>query len=634
MRDVTIPVVLFDRTGAIRYSNRAHDELLLQHGREVVGRKIWALAADRAEQARIREQIGRLSADATTGLRLAVKLRRGDGAVLDVRWDFGCIADIDQPSACYCCFATDLTRQSVAESSLRESENRFRALVESSPIGFWEITVDGYTKYLNPAMAAMLEIRGIEDLEGKTAYAFFTPASLEVMRREHARRIKGISGQYEAELVSARGTHHHIAIYGSPMFEPDGRVGGMIATMMDITHHRDAREILRQAHDDLDTRVKQRTAELHAANEALRESERLYRLLAENSSDMISRHAPDGVYLYASPACRTLLGFEPEELVGRSAYDLFHPEDLARLRAVHDAVLERPESETIEYRIRRKDGRYIWIESNARSIRDPKTGEVLEIHAASRDATARKAAEDEARRRQAEFAHFGRLSVMGEMAAGIAHELNQPLAAIANFARGCVMRIYSGAEPVQLVPAMEAAAGQAERASYVIQHIIRLARKHEPRRSTVRIQDLVDDVSSFMEFELRETSVSLERDLPADLPPVICDRVQIEQVLLNLVRNAIDSMGHLADQPRAVTIRARRNEQELEVAVIDSGRGISDEDTKKIFDAFYTTKRDGLGMGLPICQSILDAHHGRLWATRNPTAGATFHFVLPISPAS
>src|ERR1700722_2364021 len=243
----------------------------------------------------------------------------------------------------------------------------------------------------------------------------------------------------------------------------------------------------------------------------------------------------------------------------------------------------------------------------------------------------RKRAEDAYYEAQAELERVTRMSAMGALAASISHEVNQPLAAVVTNADACAM--WLSAEPPNLAEAraaVDSIAQEGTRASEVIRHIRAMFTKAAPERTTVQINDLVREVGSLIEGAALRNQVSIETELAADLPASVGDRVQLQQVIVNLILNGIEAMSDVADRPRQLVIRSQiQNSGEVLVAVRDSGVGIAPKDQKRIFDAFFTTKDQGMGMGLSISHSIIEAHGGRLWASSNGDHGATVQFTLP-----
>ncbi|MGE5154557.1 MAG: ATP-binding protein, partial [Bdellovibrio bacteriovorus] len=248
-----------------------------------------------------------------------------------------------------------------------------------------------------------------------------------------------------------------------------------------------------------------------------------------------------------------------------------------------------------------------------------------------RDITAVRRAEQQSRQHQAELVHVSRLSTMGEVATGMAHELNQPLSAIVNYANGCTRRMQSGAgQTDELLGALAQITSQAKRASEIIRRLRALVGKQPPIRADVDLNHLVQEVCSFLEFETAKLGVQIELDLAPGPIPVHVDLVQIEQVLLNLVSNALDALEETPQADRRLVIRTQDDlADEVRVSVEDSGPGMAPERLTLLFDPFYTTKEGGMGMGLTISQTILENHEGRIWAESEAGRGTVFHVALP-----
>jgi C4-dicarboxylate-specific signal transduction histidine kinase len=243
----------------------------------------------------------------------------------------------------------------------------------------------------------------------------------------------------------------------------------------------------------------------------------------------------------------------------------------------------------------------------------------------------RKRAEEAYYEAQAELERVTRMSAMGALAASISHEVNQPLAAVVTNADACAM--WLSAEPPNLAEAraaVDSIAQEGTRASEVIRHIRAMFTKAAPERTQVQINDLIREVGTLLEGAALRNQVLIQTELAADLPATVVDRVQLQQVIVNLILNGIEAMSDVADRPRHLVVRSQmQNSGEVLVAVRDSGVGIAPKDEKRIFDAFFTTKAQGMGMGLSISHSIIEAHGGRLWASSNSDHGATLQFTLP-----
>jgi C4-dicarboxylate-specific signal transduction histidine kinase len=227
-----------------------------------------------------------------------------------------------------------------------------------------------------------------------------------------------------------------------------------------------------------------------------------------------------------------------------------------------------------------------------------------------------------------------RLITMGEMASSLAHELNQPLAAIANYNMGCVNRLQANDyRPEELLAAMQKASAQAERAGKIIRRVRDFVKKSEPNRSAVAIAGVIEEVIGFTEIEARKAGVRISVSVPPDLPAAYADKIMIEQVVLNLVKNGLEAMHNTPRLERELAISARANGTDfIEVKVADRGHGVLVGQTEKLFAPFYTTKPEGMGMGLNICRSIIEFHQGRLWAIANSGGGSVFSFTLPVNP--
>jgi PAS domain S-box-containing protein len=266
------------------------------------------------------------------------------------------------------------------------------------------------------------------------------------------------------------------------------------------------------------------------------------------------------------------------------------------------------------------------------SLQRNERGQPVAILETNNDVTAAKEAEQALHAAQAALAHASRVTTLGELAASIVHEVNQPLAAIATNGDACARWI--GQEPPVLDEARDALlaiARDAHRAGEVIRRLRALAQKTDPQKAALEVNDVINDVLLMVEREAQKHHVIARTELANALPPVLGDRVQLQQVVLNLIMNAVDAMMSVADRPRELVIRSQQQgSDQVLIAVQDSGIGFDTTGTDRLFDAFFTTKPNGMGMGLPICRSIIEAHGGRLWASQNAGNGATFQFSLPL----
>jgi C4-dicarboxylate-specific signal transduction histidine kinase len=279
------------------------------------------------------------------------------------------------------------------------------------------------------------------------------------------------------------------------------------------------------------------------------------------------------------------------------------------------------------------------IHYSAFRIDDPETGQPVNVGNVCSDITERKRAEEKLRtseRRlvdaQIELAHVTRVTTLGELTASISHEVNQPLAGIIANAEACLRWLNRGTPDLDRARrSVEWIIDDGNRASEVIRRIRGLAKKSDIEKVPLDLNDVVRETIGLIQREVFSHQVSLRMELVPTLPTIMGDRVQLQQVIINLVMNGIEAMQSVTDRPRELLIRSRQHEkQPVLVSVTDCGVGISAENADRLFNAFFTTKSSGMGMGLSICRSIIETHGGRLWATANMPYGATFQFTLPV----
>jgi two-component system sensor kinase FixL len=366
----------------------------------------------------------------------------------------------------------------------------------------------------------------------------------------------------------------------------------------------------------------------------LRESELRFHLLAENATDVISRHTPDGTYLYISPSCKLSMGFNPEELMGKNVYKLIHHDDLMKLKKIFTRRRESTNNKPVVYRMKRKEGEFRWFESNIRLIIDEQSRIINEIQLASRDITDR-VLDKKARLRGQQLAHVFRLSTMEEMASGMAHEISQPLAAIVNYTRGCVRHLQNDVhDQDQIKQIMSKAAAQAERAGEIVQRLKNFFCKGQLVKTPCKVNNVIKETVSLMKNELTMSKTKIDFDFDKNVPSIFIDKIQIQQVILNLIQNAIEAMQANHNKEKRIHIQTKSTHFEtIEITISDTGPGFSKENITKVFMPFFTTKAHGRGMGLAICRSIIEAHGGQF--TINSNSGTNSHswirFSLPLS---
>jgi PAS domain S-box-containing protein len=500
----------------------------------------------------------------------------------------------------------EITQRKKTAEELRRSEERFRLLVES---------VDEYAIFmLDPSGRVMSWNAGAEKINGYRAdevlgqhfSGFYVPEEPGQNRAQMALDTAVADGRFEEEgwRIRKDGSRFWASILITAVRDQTENLIGFSKITRDLSDHKRAEEELQKL----------------AA-------------LIEHSSDFIGMSSVEGQAFFVNPAGQALVGVDGDEAVrATEIVEYIAEEDRRRFREqVWPAILQHGQWEgEIQFR-HFKTGARIPMLQKAFCIKEPGTGHPLALATISRDITERKRAEEELRLAQAEVAHVSRVMTMGELTASIAHEINQPLAAIVNNANACGRLLaYEPAdvEEVRLAVADIAQAGT--RAAEVITRIRSFLKKQTSAMDRVDINEIIQEVLALVTGELETNRISTSTDLHPTLTSVLGDRIQLQQVVLNLVVNGIEAMTAVSGRPRQLLVRSRvYQDGKVLVEVQDSGAGLNPEDASHIFDAFFTTKAAGMGMGLPICRSIVEAHGGHLSLTHNQNEGATFQFILP-----
>lgn len=497
--------------------------------------------------------------------------------------------------------AVDISERHAAAIRLVDSEHRLRALIENSSDVVLVAGEDLRLRYVGPSMERILGIPP-DEMVGDDNLHRIHPDDRAHVRETYASLFVGPGARASAtyRIRHRDGSWRWFESVGTNMLSDPG-VAGIIINSRDITE-----------------RVEAQTA---------------YRSLVEHSLQGLLI-LQDMRIVFANPRIAAITGYAVEELLALEPGELralIHPDDqeAAWQRGYRHAAGVSEPAHT-ELRFMRRDGVVRWIETYV-SVVEYRGRQALQV--AYVDITERQRAQEDARLHQQELAHVLRRGTMGEMAAVIAHEINQPLSAIMSYAKGCAHRIRTGSgSPEPLLAALDEIASQAVRAGEIIRRLRRFVRKGELQRQRLHLNDLVDEAIQFVAPEARERNVRLQIELAAQLPPLELDAVQIQQVILNLMRNALEAIYEDPGEQPLLIVATQRIGDTVEVAVSDSGAGLRPDVAADIFEPFVTSKPNGLGMGLSICRSIVDAHGGRVWTTPNSDRGVTFHFSLPLPP--
>ena len=416
----------------------------------------------------------------------------------------------------------------------------------------------------------------------------------------------------------------------------------LVAAIITSSVDRRARAEIQGLNRDLERRVAERTlqletinqvlrnemAECECAEEAVRESEDRLRLVIDTIPQQIWSGPPDGSLDFCNAQWRSYMGLTQGELQGEGWQSMLHPDDRQRvLNGWRESVANGTLYEQ-EERHRQFDGQYRWFLVRGVPLRDS-AGGIVRWYGTNTDIQDRKEAEDRLQKARENLARVTRVVAMGELAAAIAHEVNQPLAAIVTNASFCIRHLASTSpNSEQLHEAILEIVNDGTRASTVISRIRALLQKSPSERIAVDINQIIQEVATLLLGELNRNGVSLRTDLGADLPRVLGDRVLLQQVLINLIMNSIEAMRSTTGAPRELLIKSAKNHNEVSVQVQDSGTGLDRQQAEHIFEPFFTTKPEGIGMGLSIAKSIVESHGGRLSGESRPE-GALFQFTLP-----
>jgi len=487
-------------------------------------------------------------------------------------------------------------------NDLQEREIRIRRLVDANIIG---ILIWGREGQILDANDAFLRIVGYdrEDLASGLSWRELTPAEFHDRSVQALEELKttGTTQRYEKEFFRKDGSRVHVLI-GGASFEEGGDQG--VAFVLDLTDRKQAEA-------------------------ALRDSEEQWKAVFENNPTMYFMVDPANTILSVNPFGAEQLGYRVDELIGRPVQILFHEGDReSALR--NNAICLEHLGRTMSWELRklRKDGEALWVRETGRAMLIKNRPVLLIV---SEDITEGKRAAEALRTMQTELAHANRLTTMGQLTASIAHEVNQPIAAARNNASSGLR--FLDRKPPDLAEVREALAcivNDADRAGDIIDRIRDQIKKAPARQESFDINDAVNEVVELTRGEAVKNGVSIETQLAKGLSAIRGDRVQLQQVMLNLILNAIDAMRGDDDESRKLSIGTEHGEADgVLVAVRDLGPGIDPDHVERVFEPFYTTKSHGMGMGLSICRSIVEAHGGLLWAGANVPRGAVLQFTLP-----
>jgi len=522
----------------------------------------------------------------------------------------------------------DITKRKQAEAKLREREQRYRRIFDSTGVSIWEEDfsrvkaalddlkargVRDFGEYLavhpqfveqaitmvkivdvNNASVKLFAARSKDELL-VSLHKVFVPETREVFVKALIAIAEGRTS-FEGESAAQTLKGQRLTVLLTITFpQPPAPFDSVLVTITDITERKRAEYLTTQ--------------------------------VFESSPDGVTIVGRDWRYRRVNRAYAQRWGMPSERIIGTHVGDIVGMDVFKQTAPNLDRCFAGGEVRYAGWFAYPFGRRYMAV---SYSPLRPDSDRVEAALVINRDLTEHVLASDALQRAQAELTHVTRVTTLGELAASISHEVNQPLAAIVADANASLNWLAAADPDLDMVrDALAAIVKDGHRAGDVIQRIRQLATKAEPHRTRLDVNDVIRDVVPLVRSEVLSHQVSLQVDLAPVSPLVLGDRVQLQQVIINLVLNGVEAMAAVGDRPRELVIRSRPHEDEVLVAVQDVGVGIDPNTVDRLFTAFFTTKPDGMGMGLSISRSIIEAHGGRLWATPNPDHGATFHFALP-----
>lgn len=486
-------------------------------------------------------------------------------------------------------------------------------LLDHAPIGVVNVDINGTVLDINLRAGQILNLTEREVL-GTSLFDSFPPSQREALHDMIAQCVAP-ARQRSPEVLDVSetaGVERYVEVIASSLVDRSGQLGATVI-LQDVTGR-----VLAEL-------------ERSKAEEALRVSERLYRELVQTMSEALALTDEQHRITYVNDSFCRMFGYSCKEVINRRLLDFVHEDDRA---AMHECMMNPVQSSSIQrYETAwvTRDGDKIYTLTSPKRIFDPEKGYIGCLGVFT-DITERKEIEQREKKQMMELAHVSRVTTMGEMSSQIAHELAQPLAAIAAHSTGCLKMLKSDSDSrKEIMESLGHIGKQASRAREIVVRLRNFVRNAEMQHAPIELNRLVRTVVHLVGVEARWHSLPVSLEMQEPLPTAMGDHVLIEQVTLNLVHNAIEAMQQAEHCEGKLTIRTSLSKAgDLQVEVIDVGPGICDEDLKRIFEPFFTTKPDGMGMGLAITRSIIHAHGGQLSARRNEQVGMTFCFTLPV----
>jgi len=547
-------------------------------------------------------------------------------------------------------FLLDVTDNMRLQEALRKSEGRLKQAQAIAHVGDWELDFRKKQITLSDEASRIFgfPVRNAP-LDHETFLERIHPKDREYHKKMSTRLESNGKAEFEYRILcrSSSPTVRWVWNQGETYYDKARIPLHAVGTIQDITRQKRAEEHLVQARNELERRVKERTAELSKANqlllremeereltdEKLRLAERKYRTIADYTYDWEYWVHVDGRFNYVSRSCKRISGYTAQEFINKPSLfrEIIVPED----RGIWDQHYSDSRAELdggeLQFRIQRRDGEMRWIEHVCQSVFDDQ-GNYQGVRGSNRDITQRQFYKTKTDQLQSELAHMDRIVSINALASALAHEINQPLAAMRSYAQAA-LRFMDRDQPEynSVRKALQGIVSDNKRAAEVINRLRTLAKKGEMRWEPIEINSIIKDVMSLVSSEIILRNASITLDLHPSVPEIQGDSIQIQQVLINLLTNALDATDDQQIDVRAITISTEFEDSTgIIVSISDSGEGIALDTFETLFSPFHTTKSTGMGLGLSVCKSIIEAHGGKIWAENKPDGGAVFSINLPV----
>jgi PAS domain S-box-containing protein len=499
----------------------------------------------------------------------------------------------------------DIDDRKRAEDAVRTSERNLYQIINTIPAFAWSARPDGTAEFFNQHYLRYLGLSQEQAQDWGWTEAIH-PDDLNGMIGAWQLMMKAEKGgECEARLRRFDGQYRWFLFRTNPLRDESGDIVKWYGTNVDIEDRR-------------------------RSEEALRESEQRFRLIVDGIAGLVAIMSPTGEVEDVNRQVLTYFGKAVEQLKGWPSSNAVHPDDLPAVVSAWTRSVETASAYDIDHRLLRADGEYRWFHARGLPLCDAE-GRVLRWYVLLTDINDQKQAEEALTRARAELANVARVTSLGVLTASIAHEVNQPLSGIVMNASTCLRMLDT--DPANIEGARETARRtirDGNRASEVVTRLRALFKRKEVAAESIDLNDAAREVIALSLSELRSNKIMVRHEFAENLPPVKGDRIQLQQVILNLLRNASDAMRDIDNRPRQLLIKTDSDDSKnVQLTVQDTGIGFAPDTADRLFESFYTTKDDGTGIGLSVSRSIIEAHRGRLWASANEGPGSSFAFSIP-----